>query len=168
MAKKSFFSPASNPENLEREQAIKEYRAALRDLQGTSKRLDYELELQGLPKASSPSWRFAGMTTEEIRQEAEDFKRMRKGEIREELERTRGERSGSGAKDNVAALMESVSPENRDRLRDMIEENYELMDTAADLLDEFGEVYLEQWIDSYGDDELIRELWEDEDFDPIF
>ena len=152
----------------EREAAMKEYRKALRELQGASKRLDYELEFSGLPKSNSPYWAFSGMSAEEIRQHAEDFRKMRGQEIREELERTRGERTGSGAKDNITALMEATDPNQRDTLRDMIEENYDLMETAADILDQLGEDALSQWIDSYGDDEMLSELWDDEDFEDIF
>lgn len=166
MAKKSIFRP--NPAQEERNAAIKEYRSALRELQGSSKRLDYDLEISGLPKVNSPSWSFAGMSAEEIRQHAEDFRKMRGQEIREELERTRGERTGSGAKDNITALMEATDQNQRDTLRDMIEENYDLMETAADILDQLGEDALAQWIDRYGDDEVLSELWEDEDFEDIF
>lgn len=152
----------------EREDAIKEYRQALRELQGTSDRLDYELELQGLPKARSSAYSFAGMSTEEIKQHTEDFKRMRGEEIREELDRTRGERTGAGAKDNITALMEATDKADRDALRDLIEENYEMMETAADILENLGEDALSQWINSYGDDEVLSELWDDDDFEDIF
>lgn len=108
------------------------------------------------------------MSAEEIRHHATELREMRRGEIKEEIERTRGDRKGSGAHDNVSALMEAVDPSQRDRLRDMIEENYELLDTAADIFDNFGGEVLDEWIDSYGNDELITELWEDEDFDLIF
>lgn len=64
--------------------------------------------------------------------------------------------------------MEAVDPSQRDRLRDLIEENYDMMETAADIFEKFGGEVLGEWVDNYGEDELIEDLWEDEDFEDIF
>lgn len=168
MARKKSIFGSKTPEMKRREAAIKEYRATLKELQGTSKRLKYELETTGLPKANSPSWAFAGMSTEEITQTADEFRQMRREEIQEELKRTQGQVKGTAAHDNVSALMEAVDPSQRDRLRDLIEENYDMMETAADIFEKFGGEVLGEWVDNYGEDELIEDLWEDEDFEDIF
>ena len=152
----------------ERADAIKEYRAALRELQGASKRMDYDLEITGLPKAGASELSFAGISTDEIRQHAEDFRNMRKDEVREEIQRTAGARSGEAAHDNVRAIMEATDPDKRDELRDMIEENYDIMDIASDMLQsDGGEQALEDFIDNYDADDLLPDFDDDDFFELI-
>ena len=155
---------ARRQEEIDRKEALREYQEAKRELLKSGKSLDYRFE-------GIRSTRY--MNAEEIRQETEELKKLRKEMQRQEIERTRGEAKAGGYKgvatyDNVKAIMDATDESMRDTLRDIIESNYDELEVAADLLNQDDEELYYRWIESYGNEEEVAELWEEGDFDLIF
>ena len=155
---------ARRQEEQDRREALREYQEAKRELLKSGESLDYRFE-------GIRSTRY--MSAEEIRQETEELKELRKEMQRQEIERTRAEAKAGGYKgdatyDNVTAIMDATDESMRDTLRDLIESNYDELEVAADLLNQDDEEIYYRWIESYGNEEEIGELWDEGDFDLIF